>query len=74
MNNTNRKIIQESVREAGDYLKGKLPEVPEHTERNSYAHLWRSIKQKMGATYSECADSQLGEILDIVAWHRKHKA
>jgi hypothetical protein len=70
MNAENRKIVQEAVREAGDYLKDKLPTLPQHQVRNSYAHLWRSIKEKMGKTYSECDDADLPHILSIVAKHR----
>lgn len=70
MNAENRKIVQEAVREAGDYLKDKLPELPQHQVRNSYAHLWRSIKEKMGKTYSDCDDDELSTILAIVAKHR----
>lgn len=70
MNAENRKIVQEAVREAGDYLKDKLPALPQHQVRNSYAHLWRSIKEKMGKTYGDCNDDDLSVILAIVAKHR----
>lgn len=66
MNNENRKIVQAAVSEAGDYLKGKLPDHPDHDRRNSYAHVWRAIKEEMGRTYSDCADEDLPRILEIV--------
>lgn len=72
MNLENRKVVQEAVREAGDYLKGKLPDLAAHPERNPYAHLWRSIKEQMGRTYSECDDSDVPKILGIVAWHKEN--
>lgn len=70
MNEENKKLIREAVKEAGDFLQGKLPDLPEHAKRNPYAHLWRSIKQKMGQTYKECYDTDLPIILAIIAWHR----
>lgn len=73
MNADNKKIVQDAVREAGDYLKGKLPELATHPERNPYAHLWRSIKEQMGCTYSECGDEDVPKILKIVAWHRENR-
>lgn len=72
MNGENRKVVQAAVAEAGDYLKGKLPDLAAHPERNPYAHLWRSIKEQMGKTYSECDDVDLPKILEIVAWHREN--
>jgi len=66
MNPENRKRIQEAAGKAGDDLKGKLPPLPDFPERNSYAHVWREIKQKFGKTYKECDDSQADEILALI--------
>lgn len=63
MNPENRKRIQEAVGKAGDELKGKLPPLPDFPDRNSYAHVWREIKQKFGKSYKECDDSEVDEIL-----------
>ncbi len=72
MNQENKKIVQAAVTEAGDHLKGKLPDLAAHPERNPYAHLWRSVKEQMGRTYSECDDADVSKILGIVAWHREN--
>jgi hypothetical protein len=63
----NRKRIQEAAGKAGDELKGKLPPLPDHPDRNSYAHVWREIKQKFNvASYKECDDTQVEEILALI--------
>lgn len=72
MNQDNKKIVQAAVTEAGDYLKDKLPDLAGKPERNPYAHLWRSVKEQMGKTYSECDDGDVTKILGIVAWHREN--
>ncbi len=72
MNAKNKKIIQEAVSATGDFLKDKLPKLESHQERNPYAHLWRSIRDKMGRTYSACDDYELETILKIIAWHKEN--
>lgn len=67
MNQHNCKIIQAAVKEAGDFLNGKLPMHPYLHKRNPWAHLWERIKTQMGKSYKECDDLQLDEILNIVA-------
>jgi len=62
----NRKRIQEAAAKAGDELKGKLPPLPDFPDRNSYAHVWREIKETFGKTYKECADDQVDEILAVI--------
>jgi len=66
MNTENRKRIQDAVGKAGDELKGKLLPVPDHPNRNSYAHVWREIKAKFGKTYKECEDTDADAILALV--------
>ena len=58
--------IREAVGLAGRVLDGNLPESRLHATRNAYAHIWRSIKEKMGKTYSECDESQVQEIIDHI--------
>lgn len=71
MNIDNQKIIRVAVSEAGDFLKGKLPVLPEHSVRNSYAHIWCSIKEQMGKSYSLCSDEDVPTILSIISSIRK---
>jgi len=66
MNPENRKRIQEAAGKAGDELKDKLPSLPDFPNRNSYAHVWREIKEAFGKTYKECTDEQVDEILAVI--------
>lgn len=74
MNAENSKLIRDAVKEAGDYLKNKLPEHPAHASRNSYAHLWRGIKEEMGQSYKDCLDEDLTKILSIIKHLRDNPA
>jgi hypothetical protein len=66
MSPENQKRIQEAVAKAGDELKGKLPPLHDFPNRNSYAHVWREIKEAFGKTYKECTDDQVDEILAVI--------
>lgn len=66
MNQENMKRVQAFAQEVGDLLKGKLPSVKHLYKRNSYAHVWHQVKEKMGRSYKECDDSQVPEILSII--------
>lgn len=60
------KIVRSEVNTLGDELKGKLPPHPEHAERNPYAHIWRTIKEKYGVSYRELGDNQVEEVLTLI--------
>ena len=66
MNSESKKLVRETVNEAGEYLKDKLPALPEKPERNSYAHVWHAIKEKFGSSYKDLDDSLVPEILEFV--------
>jgi len=72
MSPDNRKRVQDAVATAGDELKGKLPPLPDFPVRNSYAHVWREIKNKFGMSYKECDDSQVDKILSLIEETRKN--
>lgn len=72
MNVDNQKLIRSIVNLAGDYLKDKLPPHPNHPERNAYAHIWRSIKEKFGKTYKDLDDSQVLDIVCLVTSIKEH--
>ena len=63
------KIIQE----AGDYLKGQLPEHPNHPKgRNPYAHIALSIKNRFKVSYKDIDDSKLKEVLNYIEALKKN--
>ena len=63
------KIIQE----AGDYLKGKLPEHPNHPKgRNPYAHVAICIKSKFKKSYKDIEDEKLNEVIDYIEYLKQN--
>ena len=66
MSPENMKRVRDAAAMAGDELKGKLPPLPDFPVRNSYAHVWREIKNRFSKTYKECDDSQVDEILTLI--------
>lgn len=67
MNPENAKKVFVAARAAGDELKGKLPEIPDHPQgRNSWAHVFKVIKHEMGRPYKECDDSDVDRIMGII--------
>ena len=67
MSPENAKRVREAAAIAGDELKGRLPPLHDHPVRNSYAHVWREIKEHFGKTYKECDDDQVEEMLVLIA-------
>ena len=63
------KIIQE----AGDYLKGKLPEHPNHPKgRNPYAHIAICIKSKFKKSYKDIEYEKFNEVIDYIEYLKQN--
>ncbi len=59
------KIIQE----AGDYLKGQLPDHPNHPKgRNPYAHVAICVKSKFQKSYKDIEDEKFQEVTDYIEY------
>lgn len=69
LSNEVRDRIREAVALGGKVLQPQLVPNHAHPVRNSYAHLWREIKKKMGKSYLECEDSDEKEILDVINYY-----
>lgn len=63
----NRKRLIDLVGLTGDDLKGMLPPTEEIPNRNAYAHIWREIKQKYGASYKDLDDSLYDDIVIFIS-------
>jgi len=72
LSSDNLKIVRMAAKEAGDHLKGKLPPCKFLKERNSHAHIWERLKSRLGKSYKDCDDSQVGEILRMIEWYRNN--
>ena len=54
MNKENASKLWKIIQEAGDYLKGQLPDHPNHPKgRNPYAHLEICVKSKFQKSYKD---------------------
>ena len=63
------KIIQE----AGDYLKGQLPDHPNHPKgRNPYAHVALCVKDKFQSSYKDIPDEKFEEVTKFIDFLKKN--
>ena len=64
MNKENASKIWKLIQETGDYLKGKLPDHPNHPKgRNSYAYVALEVKNHFGMTYKDISDEKYEEVI-----------
>ena len=67
MNFENKKILWSEILLAGDFLKNKLPNHPNHPKgRNPYAHVALEIKNKFQNSYKNLDDEKFQEIMDYI--------
>ena len=67
MNVNNAKIIWKEIQKTGDFLKGKLPDHPNHPKgRNPYAHVALKVKMRFGCSYKDIADEKYQEVVDFL--------
>ena len=63
----NKNKLWSEILLAGDFLKDKLPNHPNHTKgRNSYAHVALEIKNKFKMSYKDLPDDQYDNVLDFL--------
>ena len=73
MNPENRKKLWEEILSAGDYLKNKLPNHPNHPKgRNPYAHVALEIKNKFNESYKDIPDEKINLVLKYIEYLKKN--
>ena len=73
MNKENASKLWKIIQEAGDYLKGQLPDHPNHPKgRNPYAHVALEIKIKFKKSYKDIEDDQFQKVLDYIEVLKKN--
>ena len=73
MNEEKARQLWKVIQEAGDYLKGQLPEHPNHPKgRNPYAHVSICVKSKFKKSYKDIEDEKLQEVLDYIEILKKN--
>ncbi len=67
MNKENTIKLWKLIQETGDFLKGKLPDHPNHPKgRNPYAHVALEVKNHFGTTYKDIPDEKYSEVIDYL--------
>ena len=67
MNKDNASKIWKLIQETGDFLKGKLPDHPNHPRRrNPYAHVALEVKNHFGMTYKDVPDEKFKDVLEYL--------
>tara|TARA_Y100001970_G_C14031854_1_gene749058 strand:- start:366 stop:593 length:228 start_codon:yes stop_codon:yes gene_type:complete len=73
MNKDNSTKLWKIIQEAGDYLKGQLPDHPNHPKgRNPYAHVALCVKEKFNVSYKDIPDEKLSEVLIYIEFLKKN--
>ena len=73
MNKEKSAEIWRKIQEAGDFLKNKLPDHPNHPKgRNPYAHVAICIKNKFNLSYKDIPDQQFDNVLKYIEFLKKN--
>ena len=73
MDKIKAKILWSEILKAGDYLKHKLPDHPNHPKgRNPYAHVALEIKNKFNMSYKDLPDEQYKQVIDFINFLKKN--
>jgi len=67
LNKENAFKLWKLIQETGDFLKGKLPNHPNHPKgRNPYAHVALEVKNHFGMSYKDIPDEKYNDIIDYL--------
>ena len=73
MDKMNATKLWSEIIKAGDFLKDKLPEHPNHPKgRNSYAHVALEIKNKFNLSYKHIPDAKFDLVLEYIEFIKKN--
>ena len=69
----NKKKLWNEILKAGDYLKNKLPDHPNHPKgRNPYAHVALEIKNHFKMSYKDLPDEKYEMIKDFIKFLKEN--
>ena len=73
MNQENKKLLWAEILKAGDFLKNRLPNHPNHPQgRNPYAHVALEIKNKFHKSYKDLPDDNFDNIRKYIEVLKKN--
>ena len=73
MNKENSIKLWKLIQEAGDFLKGRLPNHPNHPKgRNPYAHVALEVKNYFGMTYKDIPDEKFNDVVNYLEFLKQN--
>jgi len=73
LNNENAKQLWKIIQEAGNYLRNKLPDHPNHPKgRNAFAHVTLCVKNKFGLSYKDITDDDYQKVVQYIDFLKKN--
>ena len=73
MHKENSSKLWKLIVTAGDYLKYKLPDHPNHPNgRNAYAHVAICVKSKFNASYKDIPDENYEEVIKYIEFLKQN--
>ena len=73
MNEDNRRKLWLIIQEAGDYLRGELPDHLNHPKgRNPYAHVAICVKDNFNASYKDIPDEKFNEVVCYIEYLKQN--
>ncbi len=73
MNKENKIKLWKIIQNAGDHLKGQLPNHPNHPRgRNPYAHVALCVKDKFKVSYKDIPDEKFNEVIEYIKFLKKN--
>jgi hypothetical protein len=73
MNKENASKLWKMTQEAGLYLRGQLPNHPNHPKgRNSYAHVAICVKEKFGDSYKDIPDEKFDDVVKYIEFLKQN--
>ena len=73
MTGENASKLWKMIQEAGDYLRGQLPNHPNHPKgRNPYAHVALCVKNYFNLSYKDIPDEKLKEVKKYIEFLKQN--
>ena len=73
MNKENSTKLWKIIQDAGDYLKGRLPDHSNHPKgRNPYAHVALCIKNRFHSSYKDIPDERYDQVVNFIEFLKKN--
>ena len=73
MNKENASKLWKMIQEAGDYLRGQLPDHPNHPKgRNPHAHVALCVKDHFNLSYKDIPDKKFDDVVKYIEFLKQN--